>query len=103
PPSGDSQAWRAPAVAAGARRRLLLTGSARAEPLDPDHRPDHSLEVARCERLAQEVAAQLVADGGHDDALVERQVGLRDCALSGAPSDVDAVAEAPLPVHPPEV
>src|SRR5215216_402274 len=89
--SRDSQVWRAPPAAGGARRGLLLTASARAELLDPDHRPDHSLEVLRCEGLAQEVATQLVADRRHDDALVERQVRVRD-----RPSiDVDAVAEAP--------
>src|SRR3954468_11233948 len=108
--SRASQVWRASPAAGGARRGLLLTASARAELLDPDHRPDDLLEVRRREGLAQEVAAEVVADRGHDDALVERQVRVRHGALlsgvvlhSGLPSDVDAVAETPLPVHPREV
>ena len=51
------------------------------------------------ERMAQHVAAERVAERGHDHALVEREVGAR--AVAGA--DVDAVAEPPLAVQAGEV
>src|SRR3954471_1159782 len=77
-----------------AAARSLLTGTC-AELLDADDRPDHLLEVGRRECLAQEVTAERIADRAHDDSLVERQVRVRDVPAV----DVDAVTEAPLPVH----
>ena len=65
------------------------------ERLHADDRPEDLAELLGRERLAQHVVRQGIADRGHDDALVERQVVAgRDARL-----DVDRVAETPLVVH----
>ena len=65
----------------------------------PMHRPQRALGPLRHERAPEHVAAERVAERGHDHALVEREVVVRHAA--GV--DVDAVAEAPLAVQAREV
>src|SRR3954451_15813206 len=66
----------------------------RSELLHPDDRLERLPELACREGVAQHVVTERVADGGHDDPLVERQIGVRH----GPRVDVDRVAEPPLVV-----
>jgi hypothetical protein len=64
-------------IAAGADRRSSSSSLAgRVETLDADHRAEGALERPVGERAAQDVAAERVAERGHDHPLVEREIGI---------------------------
>ena len=81
-------------VSRGRHRRLDGVARAGAEGLEPDDRPEDLPHLLGRERISQDVVLEGVADRGHDDPLVERQV--RVGYHPGV--DVDRVTETPLAV-----